>query len=129
MARARGTPAGALSTSKPIAPAPSATPRPAPPETSAAPATPAPLTAAPVCSGCHNHHTLLWALSQPLQKAPGAVSWLAPAGAGVAGGEADGVLGPVQQFLAQRGRHQHARLVLEDPGVERGKDGPDPRLV
>src|SRR5215472_17938663 len=56
-------------------------------------------------------------------------SWLAPAGARVGGGEPDGRLDPVKQFLAQPWRHQHARLELEHARVEGGEDGPDTRLV
>src|SRR5262249_23667083 len=117
---------------------------PAPPAT---PASPRPLTAASahgsVCGRCDNDPQRREALSQRTQLAraaggSGALasaegrergSWLAPAGAGVARGEPDGVLGAVEQFLAQRGGHQHARLVLEHPGVERGEDRPDPGLV
>src|SRR5579859_116895 len=131
MARARGTPAGSVSISKLIASASAAIP-PVTPEACATPAppgAPGPVTAALrpgcACRGCHNHDILLSSLSQPRQSIP---SWLGPAGAGVAGGQADGVLGAVEQFLAQRGRDQHAGLVLEHPGIQGGEDRPDPGL-
>src|SRR5215831_16333075 len=139
----------------PATPATSATP--ATPD-SPRPVTAAPARRS-VCRRCDNAYTRMSSLSQRRQLAdarhgsrvaarlggmadaragggsrpgPGARrrrSSLAPAGAGVAGGEADGVLGAVEQFLAQRGRYQHARLVLQHPGVEGGEDRPDPGLI
>src|SRR6516162_6239178 len=96
MARARGTPAGSVSTSKLIA-WPGSAPG-AAAVTSATPATPG--------------------SPRPVM-----------AGPGLAGGERDGLLRAVEQLVAQRGGHQHARLVLEHPGVEGGEDRPHARLV
>src|SRR5262249_22982039 len=108
------------------------------PATPVPPATSRPLTAAPtrgsVCGGCAHPHKRMWWLRQPSQlarprrqsraarviagaRASGRRSWLAPARAGIAGGEADGLLGAVEQFVTERRGDQHARLVLQHPGV------------
>src|SRR5579871_859129 len=113
MALARGTPAGSLSTSKLIASAGSATALPTPPEVLLTPATPAPGCGLMIASShrdvCRRSrqrpHSFVGvgAIAHKPADAEGpgrqdragraARSCRDPAGAGVAGGEADGMLG------------------------------------